>query len=266
MNREAFEMNKLYDEIYEFVHWKASVNKDGFVNIGFDQFGRLNCPEAEKSSVCVYKGRKRKSGKEKVISKIYAPDGKVHYTQTEHIIDNFDAIAAIDTNRFTYNGRNLAIAASYFCNDVKSILKGPVVAEPLPFFIIENTFPGLNPEAIAWDMFFKYTLPILNLNKKNKLALVSDSELGKHADINSRKMPYFGDSYLPKNISLLYAFEKGSDPQNLMIRSCDKNSRILFKQIETGELKLPNMLQGKTVNFSGCAYVNIEFSQYKITA
>jgi hypothetical protein len=257
--------NKHRKKVDEFVHFKATANNDGFINIGFDEMGRLDCPEADKSSVCVYKGYMRDSGKEKVISKTFSFEGMAYRSQRDHIINNFDSIAAIDTNDFKFSGRNLSISASFFCEKLKKSASTLVEALPMPFFIIENIQPGLNSEIVGWYLFIKHIVPLLKLTKASKLALVVDSELGKHQAINCRESPYYREHLLPENIGLIYAStDTGTDLPNNLIKECDRNSRKLYNQIQTGELLIPNNFGGESIDFSGYAYVNHEESEYKI--
>jgi hypothetical protein len=95
--------------------------------------------------------------------------------------------------------------------------------------------------------------------------LVVDSELDKHQAINCRELPYYGEHFLPENTGLIYAStDAGTGLLNKLIKSCDKNSRILYGQIKNGELTLPNQFSGKSVDFSGYAYVNHSESKYNI--
>lgn len=254
-------------DVHEFVHFRAAANNGGQINISWDDLGRLVCPEADQESVCVYKGYFRDSGKEKIVSKTFANDGATHFSEQNQILTNFDSIAAIDTNDFEYSGRNLSISASYFCKNLKESVSKSAEAVSLPFFIIENIQHELNAEVIGWHLFIKHIIPILNLNKGSKLALVVDSELGKHEAINSRTLPYYDNYLLPENVSLIYASaDTGNSPINKLIKECDKNSKKIFKQMQEKELLIPSQLGGKTVDFSGYAYVNLEFSEYKIIA
>lgn len=250
-------------EVHEFVHFRSNKSQ---VNISWDEMGRLVCPEADPESVCVYKGYIRNSGKEKIVSKTFANNGMAHFSQQNHILENFNSIAAIDTNNYKFSGRNLAIAAPYFCKNLKETAYKPTEAVSMPFFIIENIQPGLNAEVVGWHLFIKHIIPILNLKKWEKLALVVDSELGKHKAMNNRNLPYYSNYFLPENVTLIYASaDTGNDPLNKLIKECDKSSKKYFKQIQESKLLIPSQLGGKTVDFSGYAYVNHEESEYKIT-
>lgn len=249
--------------MHEFVHFRSD---KGQVNASWDEAGRLICPEADPESMCVYKGYIRDSGKEKIVSRTFANDGKAHFSQQNHILSNFDSIAAIDTNDYRFIGRNLSISAPYYCKNLKQTAVKPTEAVSMPFFIIENIQPGLNAEVVGWYLFIKHIIPIINLKKEERLALVVDSELGKLESINNRKTPYYSNYFLPENITLIYASaDTGKDPLNQLIKACDKSSKKYFKQIQESKLKIPDNFGGKTADFSGYAYVNHVESEYRIT-
>jgi len=249
-------------DVHEFVHFRSNHSQ---INVSWDDQGRLVCPEADPESVCIYKGYLRDSGKEKIVSRTFASDGKVHFLEQNHILSNFDSLAAIDTNNYYFHGRKLAISAPYYCLDLKRAPQEQTTAISLPFFIIENVLPGINPETIGWHLFIKHLIPILPLEKSSKLALIVDSELGKLESINNRKSSYYGSHFLPPNMNLIYASaDTGDSPTNKLIKECDKASKRYFSMIQEGKINLPAQLGAKSVEYSGYAYVNHEESDFKI--
>lgn len=267
MNKKKIKKRKIAKrsrkEVHEFVHFRANKSE---INVSCDEMGRLICPEADPESVCVYKGYIRDSRKEKIVSKTFAGGGKAHFSEQNHILANFDSIAAIDTNNYRFMDRNLSISAPYYCKNLKEAHKKPTEAVTMPFFIIENVQPGINPEVVGWHLFIKHIVPVLRFKENEKLALIVDSELGKLEAINNRKLPYYSDYLLPENIALIYASaDTGDGPLNKLIKECDKSAKIYFLMIQEKKLHIPDQLGGKTADFSGYVYVNHEESEYKIT-
>lgn len=243
-----------------WVHFKATGNADGNVRIDFSDDGRLKCPEAEVSSIVSYRSYERQSGKQKIITQ--SPG--TYFNQRRNIENNFDAIAGIDTNDFQLeDGRRISISSSFCSQAMLKTSPQSLMCDATPAFIIDSVRNDLNPEVVGWHLFLTHILPLLPISNGERLALVVDSELDQHISLNQREKPYYRDHYLPPNVSLLYASsDTGSDLTNQLIKECDKLSRWLFAQIQSGDLKLGSVLGGATPDFAGYAYVNIEGSPY----
>lgn len=248
--------------VNEFVHFKATGNEEGLVNIKIGEMGEVSCPEAEEGSINSYRSYMRDSGKEKRVVVSYTREGTAFINQRDNIIHNYDVLAGIDTNDYITNERRISIASSFYAGSIQS---STVEFKIMPSFIISDVRVEINPEVVGWHLFIRHILPLLKLNKGRKLGLVVDTELGKHIVINRREEAYYNEYYLPENIGLIYASsDTGQDLTNQLIQSCDLTSRQLFKKIQEGDLVLPSQLGGGTEDFSGYAYVNYEESEYKI--
>lgn len=249
-------------QVHEFIHFKATGNSDGLVNIKIGENGKINCSEAEEGTLCQYKGYIRDSGKEKKTALSYSKSGTAYPTQQDNIINNYDVLAGIDTNDYVSGERRLSIAVSYYAKSIRSI---NVVFEPVPSFVISDVDSNVNSEVVAWYLYIKHILPLLNLRKNMTLGLVVDSELGRHPAINRREEPYYKDNYLPESVGLIYASsDTGTDVPNTLIKLCDSGSRKLFNMIQLGEIVLPNQLGGGCEDYSGYAYINHTESPYNI--
>lgn len=250
-------------ESESWVHFRAKGNSERLVRFFFSESGEVVCPEAHPNSMISYRARSRVSGKQKILAQ--TPGS--HFDLRSYIQDHHDVIAGIDTNNFELHGRHISIC-SCFCSEavLKSRPDG-IYFHQGPAFIIEGVRSGLNPEVIGWHLFIRYVLPLLSLSEGHHVALAVDSELGCHPQINSREQPYYETHFLPPNIQLVYASsDTGDDLLNQLIRQCDRASRTIYKLLQDKQLDLPSSLGGKTRNFHGYAYVNIEKSPYQITA
>ncbi len=248
-------------KVEEFVHFKAKPNSEGIVNIKFGENGEVTSSEAIQGSINSYRGRMRESGKEKRVVRSYTKNGTAYISQRDNIRHNYDALAAIDTNNFEIDGRRLSIASSFYSGSINT---DNVEFFLLPAFVISDVNTDLNPEVVGWHLFFKHVFTLLKIPSNCKLGLIVDSELDKHIAMNNGDEAYYKDHYLPNNVGLIYAFDKGADLQNKIIRKCDRFSRALFKKIESGELVLPSQLGAGTNDYSGYAYVNYDTATYKI--
>ena len=240
-----------------FVQVQAVANSDGTVRFEFGNNGKVTCHEALPGSVKSYSSYKRQSGKEKYVVQSAGSGKSAHVNQIHNIQSNYDWLAGMDTNDFDYHGRRISVASSFLSET--SIKQTSFSATILPAFIISEVRDNLNPEVVGWHLFFKHILPLVEVSSERRLGFVVDSELGKHQSINSRQMPYYQDFYLPENVDLIYASsDTGTDAPNGLIKACDKASRELFVQIESGVIKLDERLGGATGDFTGYAVVTFD--------
>lgn len=260
--KRSIKQNASEKNIHEFVHFKATGNKDGFVKISLGKNGEVACSEAEAGTINSYKGYMRESGKEKRVVRSYTRQGTAFVNQRDNIVTNYDALAGIDTNDYVFEEKKLSIVSSFFSSAIKS---DTVEFKILPAFVIESVRDELNSELVGWYLFFKHTLPLLNLDPAKILGLVVDTELGMHVEFNVKQRSYYAGQFLPSNVGLIYASsDTGSDLPNKLIKACDNSSRQLFRKIEGSELILPSQLSSGTSDYSGYVYVNYDTSEFLI--
>lgn len=156
-----------------------------------------------------------------------------------NIRNNFDYLVAADTNTETLNNMKISITTSYFTPNILESDKKVLHAEHFHSWIIFDCIDELNPERLGWDLTIKA------YNEKNgddtkRIGVVVDSELGLLDSMNQRKIPYFPENFLPKNMQLLYASETESNSfPNDMIKHCDNISRKILAQISAPNYKIP---------------------------
>jgi len=240
--------------VIRYTQLKAIASAEGEVLLRIVD-GKFDSPQAVHGSHISYTAYERSSGKQKVVSQV--PGSDIH--KRNIILDKFDVIAAVDTNDYVLqDGRRISISSSYYSEENLKSHPDSLKCTLAPSFIIDSPRDGLNPEVVGWHLFFTHILPHC-ISSEQRLALVVDSELGKHVSINLREEPYYNENYLPNNVTLLYASsDTGSELLNKVIRHCDKASRNLYSQVLHGEVVLPEALGGSSEDFAG--YVRVIYT------
>lgn len=128
--------------------------------------------------------------------------------------DMYDDVVAIDTNRKTIDGK-VYVAGCYLSHKEEKWQS---------FFHQEDID---KPESAAWAQVIQ---KLANEKPGKTILVIVDSDLGSLDDYNSRKKPFWLDTYLPENFKFGYASADKSDTAfNRMIKLCD---RYATEQIE----------------------------------
>jgi hypothetical protein len=96
-------------------------------------------------------------------------------------------------------------------------------------FVIFEVSPNVNPECIGWHLLIDCIVKNQAYHLRHRIGIVVDSELGNLKSINSREQPYYLSYYIPENIQLLYASDKGKDLTNMMLSACHKIANKVMK-------------------------------------
>jgi hypothetical protein len=220
----------------------------GTVNVGEDRTLTLNyypqtdeveIVDAEKGSTRIERNYGRNSGKPKVVSSIPS-DGKIFFT-AERALFAYDSVIAVDTNSRMIFGKQCGVCVSYFTPQppAKCDSNGvPFIC--LAAYLIVGIRKEVNPEQIGWHLILTKHLNS-SRTPDQRIAIVVDSELGSHREINERKKSYYMNNILPAQLTLVYA---SSDVDNetlggKMIRMCDGMATKVFDELETKTIPAP---------------------------
>ena len=78
---------------------------------------------------------------------------------------------------------------------------------------------------------------------RRRFALVTDSDLGAHAEINSFQVPLYGNHLLPQCFQLVYgSSDTGRELLNRLIRFCDQQAARYLQLYEEGSLTPKELL------------------------
>jgi len=190
---------------------------------------------AEPGSLKTERSYERDSGKPKIVSSI--PATKRIPFDAERSIMAYDAILAIDTNTRIIQGKRCGICFSYHVPKPPKGYGGQIPYEPLGLFLIAGVAEDVNPERIGWHLTLSRHLAPYRAEQHGRLAIVVDSELGRHNAINARAEGYYGNHLLPAGASLIYA-SADTDKETLqgqMIRLCDAMATQAADAIEKAD-------------------------------
>lgn len=151
-------------------------------------------------------------------------------------LTKFDSVFVIDTNRRTINGKDVHAACFIRCQFIQQKDNSVQVVcdeEKVNFYELHNATQ--NPELLAILKVAHDVSGWPNFKKTTKLAFVTDSSLGAHNDICARKIPIYGQHFLPPRFSLLYASsDTGREVINKLIRFCDHQATKYLNDLEQG--------------------------------
>lgn len=116
------------------------------------------------------------------------------------------------------------------------------VADHLVYYDLVN-FEG-NPErAGILALVSEHAEPLNQLALRR--AVVTDSDLGEHQDINTRQVALYGMTLLPPNFTVLYASaDVGTEATNRVIRFCDRQAKATLRALVSGEAPTPERYRG----------------------
>lgn len=183
----------------------------------------------------------RKSGKEKILSSI--PNQAV-VDVPYYLACQFDVILAIDTNTKQVGNDNVSVASISECYARQINSTQVQVSYRKRANLAFKNYLGSDAEKFAWFKLFQIITSTPNYTENLRIALVSDHDLANHHKYNTGELPIYQDTYLPSNVTLVYAT---SDAQeyvlNTLIAECDKDaSRIIRELEENGEAFISNSI------------------------
>jgi hypothetical protein len=138
-------------------------------------------------------------------------------------------------------GKRCGICVSYFTPQPPAKCdSGGVPFICLAAYLIVGIHEKVNPEQIGWHQILTKHLNSARMPDQ-RIAMVVDSELGFHRDINDRKKSYYMNNMLPDQLTLVYA-SSDADNETLggkMIRMCDDMANKLFDELEAKSIPAP---------------------------
>lgn len=173
----------------------------------------------------------------KVLNKTPISEGKLGFQPDDALFENFDLLAAVDTNTRQLRGRPVSVAA---------IITGVWVPGPDgSAYAIRYEAPVClefspvcpTPERLGWALCLAELRRLGFLKDgSSRFGLIVDSELGKLDRFNARELPIFGDIELPANVTLLYASaDSGSEyAANRLLRSADTLASRVLERLGAG--------------------------------
>lgn len=150
-------------------------------------------------------------------------------------LDRFDFVFCADTSTDKISGEDISVGVyiELFVKkrqQAEGDLSIPISKRRVLFF---KEIPGGAAEKFTWFQLLKNVLAANN-DKDIKIALITDHQ-DNWGDIQSRKMPVYGDFYLPDGVTLIYASDAANETiLNTAIRECDKYGQQIIKELKNG--------------------------------
>jgi hypothetical protein len=240
----------------DYVYGIVDTTETGHVEVHYDEeTGKIELVGAEPGSTKVVRSYERDSSKDdKVVASI--PHDVSAPFDPDDALKSFDCVVA---NKRTIAGKECAVCFSYFIPTRLTEHSGDIPYHPLSAFFIIGLKNGVNPERIGWHLTLKHNLATYDPTTHGKLALVTDSELGLHADINARKIGYYGDHMLPPGASLVYASDKETDTiGGAMLKACHNAANAIIEQAKERANPFEGIERGGDDNFEAFAVVEFQ--------
>lgn len=189
--------------------------------------GALEIIQADPGSYRSVVYHERDSGKDKVLFEAPASANFNAFDAHAQLVGNFRYVLAVDTNK--QPGDCFAIACVFVVPKPLVADAQKLRAEFLNAFVIIDPSPAVNAERIGWHLAIQQNIAPGRFEPKDRIALVTDSELGDLPRINARKAAYYDGHKLPENVSLVYASaDKPTDTiPSALIRACDNHSKTI---------------------------------------
>jgi hypothetical protein len=240
MTRRGDKTKLRQDQVYGTVN----VGEDQTLTVSYyPQTDEIEIVDAQKGSTRIERNYERNSGKPKVVSSIPS-DGKTSFT-AKRALFAYDWVIAVDTNTRMLLGKRCGVCVSYFTPKPPAKCDSEVPFICLAAYLIVGIREGINPEQIGWHLIITRHVNS-SRTPDQRLAMVVDSELGSHREINDRKKGYYMNNVLPAQISMVYA---SSDADNetlggMMIGMCDRMATKVFDQLGTKNIPAPTKKTG----------------------
>jgi hypothetical protein len=185
--------------------------------------------------------RQRDKG-DKVLVQIPADVEKLKIGEEDPLL-GFDYVLAVDTNnRSTARG---VISVGHVVQLKIDKESKPVVGLFASLGCFEFHGVNENQENLSWWLVISSVMASPGYSADRRYALITDSDLGNHNAYNAREKPYFGDTRLPDNFTLVYASEEGRGVSNVLVSRADKVSGETLEEILAGKYDLAPEVEGE---------------------
>lgn len=246
----------------EWVQCITRPNENGVIEFTLDEFGDIhsisNMEPNSASHSRSYKGLHR----EKQLS-LMGGGNTLSFSQEKFLCENYERIYFIDTNDSTFHGKKSCCTAVYELKKHKEALLNPsgigrVCIDFLIGYYQIEVSELVSGEKIGWHLFLEATRKFFeSFPDGSKILVFTDHELGEHKKINSRKIPYYLDFYLPQNVEFGYAkSDKSGSFLEFAMKITDQMSNIIkddFKKYEQSKLLIKSLNYDN--NFRGFATI-----------
>lgn len=177
-------------------------------------------------------------------------------------LTKFESFIVVDTN--TVEIERTKVSAAFFVR-IKLIAEGDgyrIISLDQRGHVYEFHNVPENPEMLAILKIAHDILKGNGLPKNSKIGIVTDSEMGAHAEISSQQREIYRQHNLPEGFSLIYAStDTGQELANKLMRFCDKESGKYLARLKQGSFRrsgLAVLEEEPSVQFRYTYYPSLE--------
>ncbi len=195
------------------------------LTVTIDAKGRISIPEIDPASIQRRLTYEREGKREKVIYASPATDFTQEASQWDELMQHFDYLMAVDTNTLKErrSGIRISVCTIYcFSNELARLGPSDSAMHVESYLICDaSEDSSISHEPLGWHLAIsRHT--VLARQATKRVGLITDHDLGRHADINAGRATYFDGIALPPGVKLLYASsDKADNFANQLIRHCD---------------------------------------------
>jgi SEC-C motif-containing protein len=151
-------------------------------------------------------------------------------TNPNVLLERYAHVFAIDTGTKTgADGHALSVATAVGCK--LTVQDGGLLAQP---FLI-GSWHGRDvpdPEKSGWQLFLHLLQGHPEIHERDRIALIVDHDLNGLDGYNRRTVPILEGFFLPPNVDLIYAAEKGTTfVGSRLVRMCDTESGAELRRL-----------------------------------
>jgi hypothetical protein len=148
-------------------------------------------------------------------------------------LEQYSLLFAIDTNTKKVDDLIVSVTCVVLGLPLNDRVPGHTVIQFGPRLCVEFRGAAADQERIGWWEIIGAIKRNPTYNDQTRVGLIVDAHLGSLAKINKGEEPVYGDTYLPPNMTMLYASSDTPNETiaNKMLAMADKEATVLLNSI-----------------------------------
>lgn len=183
--------------------------------------------------------RERAKG-EKALLKLPVQPNEMRFGELNGLLQ-YDTLFGIDTNTRNICGTTVSVSCVMQLRFRRCGMDLVSETAVLGAFELHNV--NGPPENVGWSLLQGAVISSQDYRLGQRVAILTDSDLGNHAAYNDRTKPICHDSFLREEIKLIYAFDKGRGVANEVVRSCDREADLMLRSLDNGSIDIATALE-----------------------
>lgn len=210
------------------------------LTVTIDALGRVSIPEIDPASIQRRLTYEREGKKDKVIYAAPSTDFTHGTSQWCELKEHFDYLMAVDTNtlKVRKNGIRISVCSIYrFSNELVRLGPSDSAMHVESYLICDPCEDSsVSHEPLGWHLAISRHM-LWAFQASKRIGLITDHDLGKHADINAGRSTYFDEFVLPPGVKFLYASsDKADNFANQLIRHCDTAATKIMDRLSKSQM------------------------------